>query len=896
VIALALLLSAVLVAGLASLWNAGAARTGAGGNDAREAARLPASARGPISARLGAEDRSYWVRAASDAAVASNRAQDVTASFKRSGVVLRSGALDVGLTLEAVGYAGASHALAATTPSSSANRVDYAQAGVSEWYANGPLGIEQGFTIAHAPSPGGSSARAAGSGSPADRSAASTLTLSLGLIGNARASLLRDGGSILLSEGSRSLRYGTLSATDARGRVLPAHLGLQGKQLSIKVDAARASYPLRIDPLIERAGRLTGGDESGEGEFGLSVAMAADGNTALVGGPHDADFTGSVWVFTREGATWSQQEKLAGGEPASTTPGECAEEGEATSEAGECGFGRALALSADGSTALIGAPRAGEGQGAAVVYTRGANSKWSVSEGLTAGAEETREGHFGRTVALSADGEEALVGAPADHSGHGSAWAFTRTSGGAFTQPGIRLTGEGESGEGHFGGSVALSSSGEVALIGAPGDSGFTGAVWGFARSGAAWGRQGAKLTGAGELGPDHFGGSVALSADGASALIGARADDGGAGAVWPFVHGTSGWSEQGEKLTGAEESEGGGEFGYSVALSGDGNLALVGAPRDNSSSGAIWRFARTDGVWTPGGQKFALGEGSGRGWFGASVALSADGAEPLIGDPHDNARAGSAWTVLPAPVISDLEPSKGVVSGGTAVTITGTGFANTQSVDFGATAARSFTVDSPTSITAISPPGIAGTVNVAIKTSIGVSEETAHSRFRYVARETELAPEPPPLGAPSGIDATGTAVTASATAAVGGVLGTSASAAPTCKVTLRSRSLLVGSDRRVPLRLLRTSTGVCKGKLRLNFNLSPKSRRAKLKTIGTAVFAIAAGRSEVVRIRLNATGKSLLALHRGLLSASLQIVRQVPGPSLARTSSVRLRLEKKRT
>ena len=73
----------------------------------------------------------------------------------------------------------------------------------------------------------------------------------------------------------------------------------------------------------------------------------------------------------------------------------------------------------------------------------------------------------GKSVALSGDGSTALVGGPTDAENSGAAWVFTR-SGSSFAQPGTKLTGVLEGGEGHFGASVALSSDGNDALVGAP--------------------------------------------------------------------------------------------------------------------------------------------------------------------------------------------------------------------------------------------------------------------------------------------------------------------------------------------------------------------------------------------------------------------------------------------
>jgi hypothetical protein len=79
-------------------------------------------------------------------------------------------------------------------------------------------------------------------------------------------------------------------------------------------------------------------------------------------------------------------------------------------------------------------------------------------------------------------------------------------------------------------------------------------------------------------------------------------------------------WNQQ-AKLIGS------GAFGNSVALSADGNTALVGGPYDNSQVGAAWVFTRSNGTWTQqGGKLTATDAASGSVYQGYSVALSADG------------------------------------------------------------------------------------------------------------------------------------------------------------------------------------------------------------------------------------------------------------------------------
>ena len=74
-------------------------------------------------------------------------------------------------------------------------------------------------------------------------------------------------------------------------------------------------------------------------------------------------------------------------------------------------------------------------------------------------------------------------------------------------------------------------------------------------------------------------------------------------GAAWVFTRSGSTWTQQGEKLTGGGEEENG-RFGKSVALSGDGNTALVGGYFDNKGKGAAWVFTRSGESWHAAGSE----------------------------------------------------------------------------------------------------------------------------------------------------------------------------------------------------------------------------------------------------------------------------------------------------
>ena len=232
---------------------------------------------------------------------------------------------------------------------------------------------------------------------------------------------------------------------------------------------------------------------------------------------------------------------------------------------------------------------------------------------------------------------------------------FTR-SGGVWAQQGGKLTGIGESGPGGFGWSVALSSDGNTALVGSPFDNVVSkiGAAWVFTRSGATWTQQGAKLTGSTLSAGAWFGWSVALSGDGNTVLVGGFPDLSTQGAAWVFTRSGSAWSQQ-ARLT--DSGFGGSYFGWSVSLSGDGNTALVGGPTDIGEVGAAWVFARLGTTWTQQGAKLTGSGESGAGDFGYDVALSADGNTALIGGPRDNSNAGAAW-VFTGPATVPAAPS----------------------------------------------------------------------------------------------------------------------------------------------------------------------------------------------------------------------------------------------
>lgn len=701
-----------------------------------EVSGLPAASRGPLSAALGAGSAAYLARPSAAGFRVSNPGQRLQARFGPSGVTIDSAALEADLSLRAVGYGTALVPAGRARPTAAGNRVTYRLAGLGEWYANGPLGIEQGFTVARGP---GNAARG-------------PLTLAMALGGNARAALSGGGRSITLSARGAVLRYGRLVAVDAAGRQLRSWLAVDGRRLLVRVDTAGARFPVRIDPLVEQA-RLEGPTtEDGEGNvvylkvhLGRSVAVSADGDTALVGGPTAGRDVGTAWVFTRSGSTWTEQAELFGQE-------------------GDGKFGRSVALSADGNTALIGDPGAGEGVGAAWVYTR-SGSSWSRTEQLLpAAGEEVGDAQFGDRVALSGDGDIALIGAQDDNGGVGAAWVFARSGGGWAQQ--AKLEGSG-SGDSRFGRGLALSGDGSTAIVGGLAEEAI-GTAWVYTNSGGTWPLQ-AKLQVQQATERGDFGGSVALSADGDTALIGGLQDATNAGSAWAFTRSPGGeWSQQGPKLTGSEEVGESSGFGGSVALSAEGNLALIGGHGDDEGRGAAWVFALSGSTWTQQGPKLTGGGEVGDGEFGDSVALAAGGTTALIGALADNRDAGATWVFAsPLPSVGGVEPAEGPAAGGTRVTITGSEFTSESTVTFGGVPAEQVSVESADEIKATAPPGV-GAVDVTVTTAGGASPSGSADRFSYRPSLAKIAPA---RGAASGgtpVTITGSGFTEAATVSFG--------------------------------------------------------------------------------------------------------------------------------
>lgn len=327
--------------------------------------------------------------------------------------------------------------------------------------------------------------------------------------------------------------------------------------------------------------KLTAGDGAAGDFFGNSVALSGD---TLVAGAAQDDFNkGSAYVFTRSGAVWNQQAKL-------------------TANDGVAGDRFATAVAISGATVAVGASSTNIGgtqqQGAAYVFARN-GAAWLQQAKLTA-AEGVQQDQFG--IAIAVDGDAVVAGTYGADVGvnlfQGAAYAFTVS--GALAQQQIITAADGGALD-YFG--VAVAVSGNTAVIAAAYDdiAGNTdqGAIYVYVRSGATWNLQ-QKLSAGDGAANDAFGSAVAISGD--TIAVGAYSDDIGTnqnqGSVYIFARNGAAWSQQAKLVNGFGAAED--FFGWSVAISG--NTLVIGAYRAGAPThpdqGVAFVFVRSGVTW----------------------------------------------------------------------------------------------------------------------------------------------------------------------------------------------------------------------------------------------------------------------------------------------------------
>jgi hypothetical protein len=583
----------------------------------------------------------------------------------------------VSLNLNSIGYGEALQSVAPGEVSGDGQTINLTRYGrVREWFVNGPDGLEHGFTI-------GEPVGARHPGMP--------LRLAMQVSEGWHALASEDGKAVTLRGANAAVEYGKLVVRDGLGRNIHARLTVADEQVVIEVEDHDATYPLTIDPLFTLQQKLLASDGAANDYLGYAVALS--GNTALVGAPYDNQSRGSAYLFVRNGSTWTQRARLFAQDGAAQDyfgyavaldgdtalvgailgPGAAnANQGavyvftrnganwtqQARLNANEtlegAQFGAALAL--DGNTALVGAHEYTSTPsyaltGAVYVFVRN-GTNWTQQARLLAGDADDGDA-FGRALAL--EGDTALIGAPNNAvtaGGQGSAYVFIR-NGSTWTQQ-QRLMAINAGLDDHFGNAVALS--GEKALIGAYlYGSDDRGAVFTFVRGATGW-TQTDRFFAPNPTAGAQFGVSLAL--DGDTAVVGASR-----GLYQPGVdqHSAYVFARLGDwepvRQFGPELGTADDRFGYAVAL--DGDTVLVGAYRGDATAidqGAAYAFVLRDSRHLE-QQKLTANDGGVSEYFGHAVALSGDtlavgargdsiGANPRQGSVYIFTRSGATWTL----------------------------------------------------------------------------------------------------------------------------------------------------------------------------------------------------------------------------------------------------------
>jgi trimeric autotransporter adhesin len=569
-----------------------------------------------ISSAVGRDDPEYWVLPRTGRFEAVNHQNDLNLVFGRSGIELRSGTKYWGIALHGYGYGTSVKNIAQVSPRAMSNRVEYRHGALTEWYVNGPLGLEQGFTIRQ----------------PPRGSRRAPLTLALILAGDLTASVDSDGAGLTLKDrdGAAVLRYSGLKTLDAAGKELKSSLEVNGNTLLLMVDDRKARYPVVVDPWMQQA-RLHA--SNGKPNEELAWSVSADGDTVVVGAPEFNQYKGEAYVFVKPQKGWTRD--MTETARLNTSDGVNCNRGTG------CSFGSSVAIS--GNTIVVGAQDSGY-VGAAYVFVK-PKGGWKTTSKFDAKlANPTQSQTFGVCVALS--GDTAVVGTDEAQ----AAYVFTKPVGGWSGVVNSIATLTSSDNQDTFGTAVAID--GDTILVGAQdanvGNIMDAGAAYLFVRPAGGWKdmTQTAELTASDGLEFNELGWSVAINGD--TAVAGApRAPwqgEAGPGIVYVFVKPANGWRDMSQtaELTALNGFDGD-QLGNSVSIS-DKTIAAGATYVPHSPQGAIYVYAEPKGGWEDMNETAKLTSAGGKTGdsLGFSVAIS--GHTIVGGAPYAYHTQGAAY------------------------------------------------------------------------------------------------------------------------------------------------------------------------------------------------------------------------------------------------------------
>jgi hypothetical protein len=244
--------------------------------------------------------------------------------------------------------------------------------------------------------------------------------------------------------------------------------------------------------------------------------------------------------------------------------------------------------------AVVGASRETIASGAAYVYTKDSQGVWGFSQRLAA-TDPNYGAEYGGAVKIS---DDYLVVAA------GRADVGTTIRAGALYiydqvnnnwELNTKLVASDLNMDAKLGmNPTSLDAEGNTIVGGAPGDNGWTGAVYVFSKVAGTW-TETQKIVSPNPQAEDAFGIGVSISGD--TMAIGANAVNGGKGAVYIFTKNNSGTWEYAQTLV-ASDGVNNDFFGTSVSLTGD--QMVIGAYGVNQETGAAYIFERdSQGIWS---------------------------------------------------------------------------------------------------------------------------------------------------------------------------------------------------------------------------------------------------------------------------------------------------------
>lgn len=396
-----------------------------------------------------------------------------------------------------------------------------------------------------------------------------------------------------------------------------AALGVIAVSSLLIVDAGFSTNNLaHSTSVISQIGQSISGQQQDDG-FGLSVAITPDGSRIIIGSQKLNDGYAQVFDLDTESGLWNQ----VGGDLRTGFP-----EGTQDSKRVDQ-FGRAVAISDDGSRVAVGAPGATEATDSNIypfvmVFELIGNTWTQLGDRID--RQPANYNQFGTSVSLNGAGDRLVVGAlnpPGAYvyDWNGTAWISS-----------AEITNI-DSGD-QTGFSVSMSADGNRVAVGSPNaGAGNKGLVRVFEKSGTDWNRLGDPVHGLTD--GDRFGSSVSLSSDGNRLGVGApnNSDNGAdSGQVRLFDWDGTEWTPVGSPINGETA---GGEFGESVSVSSDGQRVAAGAIRDSGTDalkGRVRVFEFAAGDWFQVGPSIQ-GEADGD-RFGISVALDSTGSTVVAG------------------------------------------------------------------------------------------------------------------------------------------------------------------------------------------------------------------------------------------------------------------------